>query len=58
MEDNEKEDAAIRKLEKLLGIKPNRKTYLSGFINDGLDYLLDFCDKDKRKEILKTGGLY
>ncbi|CAF3202911.1 unnamed protein product [Rotaria sp. Silwood2] len=44
----------LKKLEKLLGIKLSRKTYLRGFINDGLDYLLDFCDKDRRKQIMLT----
>lgn len=56
LEDNEAEDAHIKKLEKLLGIKSNRKTYLRGFIDDGLDYLLDFCDNDRRKEIMRTEG--
>ncbi len=56
IEDNEAEDANIKKLEKLLGIKSDRKTYLRGFIDDGLDYLLDFCDKDRRKKILLTEG--
>ncbi|CAF4735849.1 unnamed protein product [Rotaria sp. Silwood2] len=56
LEDNEAEDAHIKKLEKLLRIKSNRKTYLRGFIDDGLDYLLDFCDKDRRKQILIAEG--
>ncbi|CAF4576821.1 unnamed protein product [Rotaria sp. Silwood1] len=56
LEDNESEDAHIKKLEKLLGIKSNRKTYLRGFIDDGLDYLLDFCDKDRRKQIMIAEG--
>ncbi|CAF4827665.1 unnamed protein product [Rotaria socialis] len=56
LEDNAAEDAHIKKLEKLLGIKANKKSYLRGFIDDGLDYLLDFCDKDRRKEILVAEG--
>ena len=56
LEDNEAEDLHIKKLEKLLGIKSDRKTYLRGFIDDGLDYLLDFCNKDRRKQILLTEG--
>ncbi|CAF3781611.1 unnamed protein product [Rotaria sordida] len=56
LEDNEVEDIHIKKLEKLLKIKSNRKTYLRGFIDDGLDYLLDFCDKDRRKQIMLTEG--
>lgn len=56
LEDNEAEDAYIKKLEKLLKIKSDRKTYLRGFIADGLDYLLDFCDKDRRKQILVAEG--
>ncbi|CAF1396808.1 unnamed protein product [Adineta ricciae] len=56
IEDNEVEDGNIKKLEKLLGIKSDRKTYLRGFIDDGLDFLLDFCDRDKRKEIMQTEG--
>ncbi|UJR29904.1 hypothetical protein I4U23_017452 [Adineta vaga] len=56
LEDNEMEDGHIKKLEKLLGIKSNRKTYLRGFVDDGLDFLLDFCDKDRRKEIMQAEG--
>jgi hypothetical protein len=56
IEDNEAEDANIRKLEKLLKIKSDRKSYLRGFVNDGLDYLLDFCDKDRRKQIMMAEG--
>ncbi len=51
------EDANIKKLEKLLKIKSDRKTHLRGFVNDGLDYLLDFCDKDRRKQIMLAEGL-
>ncbi len=56
IEDNEAEDANIKKLEKLLGIKSDRNSYVRGFINDGLDYLLDFCDKDRRKQIMRAEG--
>ena len=56
LEDNAAEDAQIKRLEKLLGIKSERKNYLKGFVDDGLDFLLDFCDKDKRKEIINAEG--
>jgi hypothetical protein len=56
LEDNQSEDAHIKKLEKLLKIKSDRKTYLRGFVDDGLDYLLDFCDKDRRKQIMIAEG--
>ncbi len=56
IEDNEAEDANIKKLEKLLGIKSDRNSYVRGFINDGLDYLLDFCDQDRRKQIMRAEG--
>ena len=58
IEDNEVEDSHIKKLEKLLGIKSDRKSYIRGFVDDGLDYLLDFCDKDKRKQIMMAEGLF
>ena len=58
IEDNQVEDTHIKKLEKLLGIKSDRKSYLKGFVDDGLDYLLDFCDKDKRKQIMLAEGLF
>ena len=57
IEDNQAEDMAIKKLEKLLGIKQDRKSYLRGFVDDGLDYLLDFCDRDRRKQIMLAEGL-
>jgi len=56
IEDNQAEDTHIKKLEKLLGIKSDRKTYLRGFVDDGLDFLLDFCDNDRRKQIMLTEG--
>ncbi|CAF1269039.1 unnamed protein product [Adineta steineri] len=56
LEDNQAEDMHIKKLEKLLGIKSDRKTYLRGFVDDGLDFLLDFCDRDQRKQILLAEG--
>jgi hypothetical protein len=56
LEDNEMEDAQIKKLERLLGIKTDRQSYLRGFVDDGLDFLLDFCDKDRRKQIMLAEG--
>ena len=50
------EDTNIKKLEKLLGMKSDRKSYLKGFVDDGLDYLLDFCDQDKRKQMMMAEG--
>lgn len=58
VEDNQMEDSQIKKLEKLLGIKSDRKSYLKGFIDDGLDYLLDFCDQNKRKQIMMAEGFH
>lgn len=52
--DYERDDVEIAKLEKLLHIKKDRKTYKKSFYDDGIDNLLDFCDKDKRKELLES----
>jgi len=54
IEDNEREDKEIRKLEKLLHIKKESKKYKKAFYDEGFDDLLDFCDEDKRKDMLKT----
>jgi hypothetical protein len=56
-EDNEKDDEEINRLEKLLHIKRSDKKYKKAFYEEGFDELLDFCDEDKRKSILKNEGL-
>ena len=56
IEDNQIEDLQIKKLEKLLSIKSGRKTYPRAFIDDGLDDLLDFCDEDRRKQMMMNEG--
>ena len=56
--DDERDDLEIKKLEKLLRIKKDAKTYKKSFYDDGFDTLLDFCDSDKRKNILKNEGIY
>ena len=56
-EDNEMEDKEIAKLEKLLRIKRESKKYKQAFYDEGFDDLLDFCDVDKRKEMLKKEGM-
>ena len=54
--DNEAEDKEIARLEKLLHIKKKNKNYKQAFVDDGYDALLDFCDEEKRQEILKNEG--
>ena len=56
-EDNEKDDEEIHRLEKLLHIKKGDKKYKKAFYEEGFDEILDFCDEDKRKNILKNEGL-
>ena len=56
IEDNEREDKEIRKLEKLLHIKKDSKKYKKAFYDEGIDDLLDFCDEEKRKEMIKNEG--
>ena len=56
MEDNEKEEKEIARLQKLLHIKKDSKKLRQSFYDEGLDELLDFCDEDKRKEIIKAEG--
>jgi hypothetical protein len=56
--DNEQEDKEISRLEKLLHIKKGSKKYKQVFYDEGFSDLLDFCDEEKRKEIVKTEGHY
>ncbi|RVE48005.1 hypothetical protein evm_007317 [Chilo suppressalis] len=48
---NEEEDKIIKKLEKQLGLKKskNKKSY---FADDGLDYLLEICDRATSEQIV------
>ncbi|XP_034936056.1 nucleolar MIF4G domain-containing protein 1 [Chelonus insularis] len=55
IEDNEKEDKEIKHLEKQLRLnKRKSKTVPKSFVDDGLDYLLDFCDGENRRFALET----
>ncbi|CAH0588819.1 unnamed protein product [Chrysodeixis includens] len=51
MEANEDEDKIIKKLEKQLGLNKtkNKNNY---FADDGLDYLLEICDKSTTEQIV------
>ncbi|KJH51142.1 MA3 domain protein [Dictyocaulus viviparus] len=54
-DDEKQDDIDIHRYSKLLGIKERGKTRRpKSFANDGLDYLLDFCDEDARKRILAS----
>lgn len=57
IEENEREQKEIRKLEKLLKIKKDSKKLKQAFYDEGLGDLLDFCDEEKRKEIVKKDGI-
>ncbi|KAL4718960.1 hypothetical protein ACJJTC_001023 [Scirpophaga incertulas] len=48
---NEEEDKVIKKLEKQLGLNKckNKKNY---FTDDGLDYLLEICDRSTSEQIV------
>ncbi|XP_026680520.1 nucleolar MIF4G domain-containing protein 1-like [Diaphorina citri] len=49
---NREEEKEIRRLEKQLNMnKRKTKKIPSSFVSDGLDYLLELCDSDKRKEL-------
>ncbi|KAL1454441.1 hypothetical protein WDU94_010696 [Cyamophila willieti] len=49
---NQDEEKEIKRLEKLLNMnKRKSKKIPSSFVSDGLDYLLELCDSEKRKEI-------
>ncbi|KAI4494305.1 hypothetical protein M0802_008988 [Mischocyttarus mexicanus] len=51
--DNKNEDKMIKQLEKQLKLnKRKSNTVPKSFVNDGLDYLLDFCDNDNRKQMV------
>ena len=58
IEDNEREEKEIARLEKLLHIKKGKQKYKQSFYDDGFDELLDFCDEEKRKEIIKEEGAF
>lgn len=51
---NEIEDKTIKQLEKRLKLnkRKNNNTLPKSFVNDGLDYVLDFCNNDNRKQIV------
>ncbi|XP_046821274.1 nucleolar MIF4G domain-containing protein 1 homolog [Vespa crabro] len=52
--DNENEDKMIKQLEKRLKLnKRKSNTIPKSFVNDGLDYLLDFCDNENRKQVVE-----
>ncbi|KAK5966035.1 MI domain-containing protein [Trichostrongylus colubriformis] len=54
-DDERQDDIDIHRYSKLLGIKEGKTAKKpKSFTNDGLDYLLDFCDSDSRKRILAT----
>ncbi|PIO59246.1 hypothetical protein TELCIR_19299, partial [Teladorsagia circumcincta] len=54
-DDERQDDIDIHRYSKLLGIKEGKKAKKpKSFTNDGLDYLLDFCDSDSRKRILAS----
>ncbi|KAK6024329.1 hypothetical protein OSTOST_09862, partial [Ostertagia ostertagi] len=54
-DDDRQDDIDIHRYSKLLGIKEGKKAKKpKSFTNDGLDYLLDFCDSDSRKRILAS----
>ena len=51
---NKLEDKNIKKMEKQLRLnKRKSKSMPKSFVNDGLDYLLEVCDADKRAEFVK-----
>uniref|UniRef100_A0A0K0DBH8 MI domain-containing protein n=1 Tax=Angiostrongylus cantonensis TaxID=6313 RepID=A0A0K0DBH8_ANGCA len=54
-DDEKQDDIEIHRYSKLLGIKEGVKARMpKSFSNDGLDYLLDFCDSGLRKSILAS----
>ncbi|EYC04664.1 hypothetical protein Y032_0086g1914 [Ancylostoma ceylanicum] len=56
-DDAEQDDIDIHRYSRLLGIREGKKSKkLKSFANDGLDYLLDFCDSDNRKRILASSA--
>lgn len=56
IEDNKREEKEIAKLAKLLHIKKDSKKHKQSFIEEGFADLLDFCDEDKRKEMVQDEG--
>lgn len=57
LEDNEREEKEIKRLEKMLHIKKSSKKMKQNFLDDGLGDLLDFCDEEKRDEIVKNESI-
>lgn len=57
IEDNKRDEKEIAKLEKKLHIKKDSNKYKKAFYDEGFADLLDFCDEDKRKEMLKQEGI-
>lgn len=54
-QDNLAEDKMIKKLEKQLKLnKRKKKTIPKSFVEDGLDYLLNFCLEKDRKHLAET----
>ncbi|CAK9813040.1 Nucleolar MIF4G domain-containing protein 1 [Anthophora quadrimaculata] len=54
---NSQEDKIIKKLEKQLKLnKRKRKKISKSFVEDGLDYLLNFCLEENRKDIIEMEG--
>lgn len=53
LQDNEEDEKEIRKLEKLLHIKKDSKKHKQAFYDEGFSDLLDFCDEEKRQEMVK-----
>lgn len=58
IEDNKREEEEIARLEKKLGIKKGTEKLKKAFYDEGLADLLDFCDEDKRKDIINKEGSY
>lgn len=58
IEDNKREEEEIARLEKRLHIKKDSKKLKQAFYEEGLAELLEFCDENKRKEIISKEGIY
>ena len=56
IEENEREEKEIRKLEKLLHIKKDVKKIKKSFYDEGMGDLLEFCDEEKRQEMINKEG--
>lgn len=52
--ENENEDKTIKQLEKRLKLnKRKSNTIPKSFVDDGLDYILDFCNEENRKHVVE-----